>query len=126
MTLLIPKHVRPVTPGEILVEEFLVPLGLTQTAFAERIGVTYPRLNEIVNGKRGVSTDTALRFAKALGTTPDFWLNAQRVVDMYDILNSKSAAQIQGIKPVMSAPRRRRPAKPQQAAYGRKRVRAKV
>lgn len=99
MTLLIPTHRRPATPGEMLVEEFLRPLGITQTSFAERIGVTYPRLNEIVNGKRGVTPDTALRFAKALDTTPDFWLNLQHVLDLYDTMHSSKAAEIEKIKP---------------------------
>ncbi len=98
--LFIPTHRRPTTPGEMLVEEFLRPLGITQTAFAERIGVTYPRLNEIVNGRRGVTPDTALRFAKALGTTPDFWLNLQHVLDLYDTMHSRKAAEIAKIKPV--------------------------
>jgi addiction module HigA family antidote len=97
--LLIPTHRRPTTPGEMLVEEFLRPLGITQTAFAERIGVTYPRLNEIVNGRRGVTPDTALRFARALGTTPDFWLNLQHVLDLYDAMHSAKAAEIKKIRP---------------------------
>lgn len=99
MTLLIPTHRPPTTPGEMLVEEFLKPLGITQMAFAERIGVTYPRLNEIVNGRRGVTPDTALRFSRALGTSPDFWLNLQHVLDLYEVLKKKSA-EINGIKPV--------------------------
>ena len=99
MTLLVPTHRRPITPGRLLVEQFLRPLGITQTAFAARIGVTYPRLNEIVNGKRGVTPGTALRFAKALGTTPDFWLNAQHVLDLYDTMHSKKAAEIEKIEP---------------------------
>lgn len=96
----IPTHRRPVTPGEILLEEFLKPLGVTQTAFAERIGVTYPRLNEIANGKRGVTPDTALRFARALGTTAELWLNLQQVVDLYDALHGKGARDIERIKPL--------------------------
>jgi addiction module HigA family antidote len=83
----------------MLVEEFLRPLGITQTAFAARIGVTYPRLNEIVSGKRGVTPDTALRFAKALDTTPDLWLNLQHVLDLYDTMHSSKAAEIARIKP---------------------------
>jgi addiction module HigA family antidote len=96
----IPTRRRPTTPGEMLIEEFLAPLGVTQTAFAERIGVTYPRLNEIVNGKRGVTPDTALRFSRALGTSPDFWLNLQQVLDLYDALHSSKAAEIRRIKPL--------------------------
>ena len=89
-------------PGEMLVEEFLKPLGITQTEFAKRIGVTFPRLNEIVNGKRGITIDTALRFGKALGTTPDVWLNLQHVIDLYDAMNSKKAKEINRIKPLQA------------------------
>jgi addiction module HigA family antidote len=73
--LLIPKNRPPTRAGEMLVEEFLKPLGISQTEFARAIGITYHRINEIVNGRRGVTIDTALRFSEALGTTPDFWLN---------------------------------------------------
>src|ERR1700682_4394206 len=97
--LLVPTHRRPTTPGEMLVEEFLRPLRITQTAFAERIGVTYPRLNEIVNGRRGVAPDTALRFARVLDTTPDFWLNLQHVLDLYHAMHSNKAAEIKKIQP---------------------------
>lgn len=82
--ILIPTHRPPTTPGELLVEEFLTPMGITQTSFANRIGVSYRRLHEIVRGRRGVTTDTARRFSTALGTTPEFWLNLQHVVDLFD------------------------------------------
>lgn len=98
MARLIPTHRRPTTPGEMLIEEFLKPLGITQTAFAHRIGVTYPRLNEIVKGKRGVTPDTALRFAAALGTTPEFWLNLQHTLDLYDTIHSSKASEIKKIR----------------------------
>jgi antitoxin HigA-1 len=103
MARLIPTHRRPTTPGEMLVEEFLHPLGITQTEFARSIKVPFARLNEIVNGKRGVTPDTALRFSKALGTTPELWLNLQQVVDLYDALHSAKAKEIQRIKPVREA-----------------------
>ncbi|MEE4378941.1 MAG: HigA family addiction module antitoxin [Candidatus Competibacteraceae bacterium] len=62
-------------PGVILLKEFLEPMGQTQKALALRIGVPVQRINEIVRGKRGVSTETAWLFAEALGTSPEFWLN---------------------------------------------------
>ena len=99
----VPTNGPPVTPGEILVEEFLKPMGMTQSEFAKRIGVTFHRLNEIVNGKRGISTDTALRLSKALGTSPDLWLNMQRVVDLYEIAHSDAAREIEKIKPIAHA-----------------------
>ena len=98
MPLLIPTNRRPTTPGEMLVETFLKPLNMTQTAFAGRIGVTYPRLNEIVKGKRAITPDTALRFAAALGTSPDFWLNLQHGVDLYDAMHSGKAAAFKKIR----------------------------
>lgn len=62
----------PTHPGEMLREEFLTPLGITQSAFALRLGVSFPRLNEVINGKRGVTPDTALRLARVTGMSADF------------------------------------------------------
>jgi antitoxin HigA-1 len=96
--MLLPKNRPPTHPGEILKEEFLGPLGITQTEFAEAIGVSYPRLNEVVNGRRSVTPDTALRFAQALGTTPDFWLNLQLAVELWRAQHSPDAKKIARIK----------------------------
>jgi len=74
---------KPTTPGEILLEEFLVPMGLSQSAFARHIGWTQPKVNEIVTGKRGVTPETAMVLADAFGTTPQFWLNLQVAVDLW-------------------------------------------
>jgi len=79
---MIPEHRRPTSPGEILAEEFLRPLGLTQTALARHIGVPVRRVNEIVRGKRAVSPETAQLFAAALGTSAEFWMNAQSSHDL--------------------------------------------
>ncbi len=79
----IPSDRPPTPPGEMLLEEFIRPLGMTQAELAGRIGVSYVRLNEIVNGRRGITPSTALRLAKALGTTPQFWLNGQLALDLY-------------------------------------------
>jgi len=95
----VPTHRRPTTPGEMLVEEFLKPMGISQLSFAKRIGVTPARLNEIVKGKRGITVDTALRFARALNMSPQFWLNTQQAVDLYDVLHSDVAKEIRKIKP---------------------------
>ena len=78
----LPTHRPPTHPGEILLEEFLTPLGVTQVAFAAHIGVPLQRVNEIVRGKRGVSAETAWLFAGALGTTPEFWSNLQTAHDL--------------------------------------------
>lgn len=68
---------RPVHPGELLLEEFLRPMGVSQRQFAVKLGWTTARLNELVKGKRGVTADTALDLAKALGTSPEIWMNLQ-------------------------------------------------
>ena len=95
----IPTHGRPTAPGEMLLEEFLKPMGITQTDFARRVGVTYPRLNEIVRGKRAVTVDTALRFARALGTSPEWWLRMQLAVDLYEAAHGDAARAIKKIRP---------------------------
>jgi len=70
-----PKN--PFHPGEILLEEFLEPAGISQTAFAQTLGWTRARLNELIKGKRGITADTALDLAEALGTSPKVWMNLQ-------------------------------------------------
>ena len=77
-----PENRVPTHPGEVLLEEFLVPMGVTQVDFAAHIGVPVQRVNEIVRGKRGVSAETAWLFAQAFGTTPDFWMNLQAAHDL--------------------------------------------
>lgn len=78
-----PRKRAPTTPGEILLEEFLEPLGISQSELARRIGVSFPRVNEIVHGKRQVTTETALRLAKLFGTSATFWLNLQTACDLW-------------------------------------------
>ena len=73
---------RPVHPGEILVEEFLKPLGVSQYRLAKAIAVPARRINEIVHGIRGISADTALRFARFFSTSPEFWMNLQARYDL--------------------------------------------
>ena len=70
-----PKN--PFHPGEILLEEFLAPAGITQSAFAEKIGWTRARLNELIKGKRGISAEAALDLAEILGTSAKLWMNLQ-------------------------------------------------
>ena len=79
---MIPTHRTPASPGEILAEEFLRPLGITQTALAKHIGVPIRRINEIVRGRRAVTSETAQLLAAALGTSPEFWMNAQSSYDL--------------------------------------------
>jgi len=79
----IPTHRAPTHPGEMLLEEFLNPMGLTQRELAEGIRVPYQRVNELVNGRRGITPATALRLAKFFGTTPDLWMNLQLRWDLF-------------------------------------------
>jgi addiction module HigA family antidote len=90
-----PKHRIPSHPGEILREEFLKPLGVTQVDFAAHIRVPLQRVNEIVRGKRGVSPETAWLFAGALGTTPEFWINLQAA---YDLAVSRPARPVRRLR----------------------------
>jgi addiction module HigA family antidote len=79
---MIPTHRIPTHPGEILLEEFLKPLGLSQAALARHLDIPLQRVNEIVRGKRGISPETAWLLAGAFGTTPDYWVNMQTHHDL--------------------------------------------
>ncbi len=79
----IPTHRAPTHPGEMLLEEFLLPMHISQRELAEAIQVPYQRINEIVNGKRGMTPSTALRLAKFFGMTAGFWMNLQLRWDLY-------------------------------------------
>lgn len=94
----LPKNRRPTHPGEVFLDDVLVPLGITQRDAAERLRMSYPRMNEIVKGKRAVTPDTALRFARFSGTEPEFWLNLQQAVDLWGALHSEQAGELQKIQ----------------------------
>lgn len=81
---MIPKHRAPTHPGEILLKEFLEPLNLSQVEFSKSIGVPVQRINTLINGKRGMTAETALLFAERLKTTPEFWMNLQTSCDLYE------------------------------------------
>ena len=95
----IPTHRAPTHPGEILAEEFLGPMGITQTEAARAIGVSFQRLNAVVNGRRELTTSTALRLARYLGTTPELWLNLQRTYDLYEATRAEASA-LEAIEPL--------------------------
>lgn len=80
---MLPKKRPPTHPGEMLLKEFLEPLGITQVELARHLGWPYTRMNEIVNGKRGVTADSALALGEAFRTGPEFWLNLQRDWDLW-------------------------------------------
>jgi addiction module HigA family antidote len=96
----LPTHRSPTHPGDMLMHEFLGPMEMSQAEFARRIGVSYVRVNEIVNGRRGVSADTALRFARLLGTTADFWLGLQTAWDLWQAIHGPGAAAIEAVEPM--------------------------
>ncbi len=91
----------------MLLEEFLRPLGVSQSAFSLRLGVSFPRLNEIVRGQRGVTPDTALRLARVTGMDAEFWLELQLDWDLWHAQRSKAARAIAKLKPLSSARPRR-------------------
>jgi addiction module HigA family antidote len=97
----LPKDRPPTHPGEMLLEEFVRPLGISQSALAIRLGVSFPRLNEIVRGKRGVTPDTALRLARVVGMSADFWLGLQQDWDLWHALRSDDAAAIARLEPLV-------------------------
>lgn len=84
----------------MLLEEFLKPLAISQSAFAIRLGVSFPRLNEIVRGKRSVTPDTALRLAQVTGMSADFWLGLQSDWDLWHALRSSDASDIAKLSPL--------------------------
>ena len=96
----LPTHRAPTHPGEMLLEEFLKPLGITQSAFAVRLGVSFPRLNEIIHAKRSVTPDTALRLARVTGMSADFWLGLQQDWDLWHALRSEAADEIAHLEPI--------------------------
>jgi antitoxin HigA-1 len=96
----LPTHRPPTHPGEMLLEEFLTPLGIRQTDFAQRIGVSYVRLNSIINGRRGVTPNTALRLERATGMSAGFWLGLQTDWDLWHELHSPAAPEIDAIEPL--------------------------
>jgi addiction module HigA family antidote len=79
---------KPVSVGEMLVEEFLTPLSLTQGALAEAMGVQRKLVNELCNGRRAVTADTALMLARVFGNSPEFWLNVQRRTELWEALHT--------------------------------------
>ncbi len=86
----------------MILQEFLKPLDMTQAELARRLDVSYPRLNEIVKGRRSVTPDTALRLARVLGMSPDFWLGLQQDWDLWHAMNSPAAEEIMRLEPVIS------------------------
>ena len=95
---------KPATVGEILTEEFMQPLGLTQAALAEAMGVQRKHVNELCNDRRSVTAATALILARVFGNSPDFWLNVPRRNDLWQVMNSPDErARVDRAKPLPTA-----------------------
>jgi addiction module HigA family antidote len=95
---------KPASVGEILIEEFMEPLGLTQGALAEAMGVQRKHVNELCNGRRKVTAPTALILARVFGNSPDFWLNVQRRSDLWEALHSpRERERIKRARPLQTA-----------------------
>ena len=90
----LPSQRPPTHPGEMLLEEFVKPLGITQSALATRLGVSFPRLNQIIHARRAVTPDTALRLSRVVGMTADFWLGLQLDSDLWHAMHGPAAAEI--------------------------------
>ena len=95
----IPTHREPTHPGEMLLEEFLTPMGISQRELADKIHVPYQRVNEIINKRRGVTPSTALRLAKLFGVSEDFWMNLQLRWDLYRARLNESN-ELRNIRPL--------------------------
>lgn len=96
---------KPATPGEILTEEFMEPLGISQTELAERTGLPRKHVNELCRDRRTITADTALILSRVFGNSPDFWLNTQRRTDLWEALNTpRRLLRIQRAKPIRKSP----------------------
>lgn len=93
----LPSNRIPPHPGKLLLKEFLIPLKISQSDLADKIKVSFQRINTIIKGKRNISIDTALRLAKYFGNSPEFWLNSQRAFDLFNEIHSKRYQEIEKI-----------------------------
>jgi addiction module HigA family antidote len=88
---MIPKNRKPTHPGEVLLEEFLKPLAMSQVALAAKMGVPIQRVNTLINGKRDVTAETAVLLARALKTSPELWMNLQTTLDLFKAEHKRAA-----------------------------------
>lgn len=96
----LPANRPPTHPGEMLLEEFLKPLGISQSACARHLGISFPRLNEVIHAKRSVTTDTALRLARVTGMGAEFWLGLQQDWDLWHASRTPQAREIARLEPL--------------------------
>ena len=112
------RDLTPITPGELLQEEFLLPMGISQYRLAKEIGVPPRRINEIVKGLRAVTADTDLRLSRFFGLSDGYWLRAQVAYDV-EVAREKMSEVLADIKPIPARPAACSPAKPPRAAASR-------
>jgi addiction module HigA family antidote len=96
----LPKNRPPVHPGEILLEEFMNPHGMCQSEMARRIGLSHKHINEVVNCKKPISPDMALRLSRLFGTSLELWLNGQMAWDVWHAMRGKNASKFEAIEPI--------------------------
>src|SRR5205085_7190452 len=96
----LPRNRPPTAPGEMLLEEFVKPFGVTQTELASRLGISFQRLNDVIHARRAVTPDTALRLARVLGMSADFWLGLQQDWDLWHAMHGAAAAKIGKLEPL--------------------------
>lgn len=99
----VPKSRRPTTPGEMINEEFLQPLHITQEQLADAMRVSRVRINALLNGRRGVTPDTARRLERVLGMSAEFWLRLQMALDLYDAAHAPEAKNINGLRRLVAS-----------------------
>ncbi|MBI4401736.1 MAG: HigA family addiction module antidote protein [Nitrospirae bacterium] len=99
----LPRQRPPTRPGEMLLEEFVKPLAITQSELAARLGISFPRLNEIIRGKRAITSDTALRLARVLGMSANFWLGLQLDWDLWHAMRGSKAIEIDRLVPLRTS-----------------------
>jgi addiction module HigA family antidote len=95
------KKLAPIHPGEILLEDYLMPAGISANALATAMRVPATRINEIVHGRRGITAETAVRLARALGTTPGFWMNLQSHYDLEMVADQRGAEIEEDVRPLV-------------------------
>jgi addiction module HigA family antidote len=98
----IPTNQPPIHPGEILLEEFIKPYGITPTELSKKIGISYEQINAVINGKKGMNTEMALCLSQLFGTSPELWLNGQMKWDIWHLLHGNSVNHLKNIKPLVT------------------------
>ena len=101
----LPRQRPPTHPGEMLLEEFIKPLGITQTELAARLGISFQRLNDVIHARRSVTADTALRLARVLGMSADFWLGLQTDWDLWHAMRGPAGAAAASLQPLPTSHR---------------------